>query len=409
MVYQWLKIEILAGGGYGRSMLKSLELENFRNYRHLKLDFEQAVGLTYLIGDNGQGKTNILEAIYMMALTKSFRGAGEDNLIKWGEDYGRIKGSFGEDGEGDVGADVGQNTPRPADMEIFLGRPPQPKRIFKVNNVKSSSINFIGRVKAVFFHPEDLNMLYLGPDLRRRYLDILILQESRPYFAAIRKFKRVKEQRNALLNAVREGRAEAPTMATLEVWDAQLIKEGALIWRERAETIAFINERLADKYAEIAQEKVSLRVNYKNSLGLDFGAMSLMSNLEEVYAEELRKSKQRDLASGHTQVGPHRDDLEFILEGRPIDQHASRGEYRTILLALKLIEMEFFSREGGRPILLLDDVFSELDHQRQKFLLEKVSAFQTFITTTKDSAIINQEKLLAGDFVEVAEGKAERV
>jgi DNA replication and repair protein RecF len=166
---------------------------------------------------------------------------------------------------------------------------------------------------------------------------------------------------------------------------------------------------LADKYAEIAQEKVSLRVNYKNSLGLDFGALGLVSNLEEVYAEELLRSRGRDLASGHTQVGPHRDDLEFILEGRPIDQHASRGEYRTILLALKLIEMEFFSREGGRPILLLDDVFSELDHQRQKFLLEKVSAFQTFITTTKDSAIINQEKLLAGDFVEVAEGKAERV
>ena len=391
-------------------MLKSLELENFRNYRHLKLDFEQAEGLTYLIGDNGQGKTNILEAIYMMALTKSFRGAGEDNLIKWGEDYGRIKGSF-------AGSDEG----RAATMEIFLGRPPQPKRIFKVNNVKSSSINFIGRVKAVFFHPEDLNMLYLGPDLRRRYLDILILQESRAYFAAIRKFKRVKEQRNALLNAVRatafagQDGLRASMFAggaqerDLEVWDAQLIKEGALIWRERAETIAFINERLADKYAEIAQEKVSLRVNYKNSLGLDFGALSLVSNLEEVYAEELLRSRKRDLASGHTQVGPHRDDLEFILEGRPIDQHASRGEYRTILLALKLIEMEFFSREGGRPILLLDDVFSELDHQRQKFLLEKVSAFQTFITTTKDSAVINQEKLLAGDFVEVAEGKAERV
>jgi DNA replication and repair protein RecF len=408
-------------------MLKSLELENFRNYRRLRLDFQQAAGLTYLIGDNGQGKTNILEAIYMMALTKSFRGAGEDNLIKWGEDYGRIKGSFGEDGAAEAilaarrgGLDYVDRTSRRseapgADMEIFLGRPPQPKRIFKVNNVKSSSINFIGRVKAVFFHPEDLNMLYLGPDLRRRYLDILILQESRPYFAAIRKFKRVKEQRNALLNGIREGAAAAiiaarrESPATLEVWDAQLIKEGALIWRERAETIAFINDRLADKYAEIAQEKVSLRVNYKNSLGLDFGALGLVSNLEEVYAEELLRSRGRDLASGHTQVGPHRDDLEFILEGRPIDQHASRGEYRTILLALKLIEMEFFSREGGRPILLLDDVFSELDHQRQKFLLEKVSAFQTFITTTKDSAIINQEKLLAGDFVEVAEGKAERV
>lgn len=378
-------------------MLTSLELENFRNYGSLKLDFERGAGLTYLIGDNGQGKTNILEAIYMMALTKSFRGAGEDNLIKWGEGYGRIKAEFGESEA--LGAEA-------VPMEIFLGRPPQPRRIFKVNNVKSSAINFIGRVKAVFFHPEDLNMLYLGPDLRRRYLDILILQESRAYFAAIRKFKKVREQRNALLDAVREGRAEG---RELEVWDAQLVREGALIWRERAAAIAFINERLAEKYAEISREQVDLRVIYKNSLALDFGAINLASNLEEIYAAELLRARPRDLASGHTQVGPHRDDLEFLLAGRPIDLHASRGEYRTILLALKLIEMEFFSRAGGRPILLLDDVFSELDHQRQQFLLEKVSAFQTFITTTKDSAVINQEKLLAGDFVEVVEGRAERV
>ncbi len=397
-------------------MLTSLELENFRNYGSLKLDFERGAGLTYLIGDNGQGKTNILEAIYMMALTKSFRGAGEDNLIKWGEGYGRIKAEFGESEE--RGAEA-------VPMEIFLGRSPQPRRIFKVNNVKSSAINFIGRVKAVFFHPEDLNMLYLGPDLRRRYLDILILQESRAYFAAIRKYKRVREQRNALLNGMRAtsydgqdgaaatiiaARREAPGAQErgLEVWDAQLVREGALIWRERAAAIAFINERLAEKYAEIAREQVDLRVNYKNSLGLDFGALGLASNLEEIYAEELLRARPRDLASGHTQVGPHRDDLEFVLAGRPIHLHASRGEYRTILLALKLIEMEFFSRTGGRPILLLDDVFSELDHQRQQFLLEKVSTFQTFITTTKDSAVINQEKLLAGDFVEVVEGRAER-
>lgn len=378
-------------------MLKSLELENFRNYRRLRLEFEQETGLTYLIGDNGQGKTNVLEAIYMLALAKSFRVSDEENLIKWGEDFGRVRGGFAE-AEGEP---IG-----PSSMEIFLGLPPQPRRVFKINDVKSSATNFIGRVKAVFFHPEDLNMLYLGPDLRRRYLDILILQKSRPYFMAIRKFKRVKEQRNALLNAVREGQAGE---RDLEIWDEQLIREGTLIWQERAKAIAFIDQHLAEKYSEIAQKKVQLRVRYKNSLGLDFAPLTMTSNLAEVYAEEMRKARVRDVASGHTQIGPHRDDLEFLLEGRPIVEHASRGEYRTILLALKMIEMDFFSEDGGRPILLLDDVFSELDHERQKFLLEKVSAFQTFITTTKDSAVINQEKLLAGEFIEIAEGKAERI
>ena len=112
----------------------------------------------------------------------------------------------------------------------------------------------------------------------------------------------------------------------------------------------------------------------------------------------------RDIASGRTQIGPHRDEIEFELGGKPILKHASRGEFRTILLALKLIEMDYFSEDGERPILLLDDVFSELDHERQRFLLEKVVDYQTFITTTKDSAVINQEKLLAGDFVEIKHG-----
>ncbi len=380
-------------------MLKTLELENFRNYRHLLLEFTKPQGLTYLIGDNGQGKTNVLEAIYMLALAKSFRISGEENLIKWTEGYGRIKGQFAE------AADDNRET-IPANMEIFLGIPPQPRRAFKVNNVKSSAVNFIGRIKAVFFHPEDLNMLYLGPDLRRRYLDILILQMSKPYFLALRKFKKLKEQRNALLGQIRDGMA---VERDLEVWDAQLVREGALIWQERAKALTYIAERLEEKYEQISQKKMNLTIKYENNLGLNFDIINLTSNLEEVYAEEMYKSRLRDLGSGHTQVGPHRDDMVFLLEGRPIVEHASRGEYRTILLALKLIEMEWFAQDGGRPILLLDDVFSELDHARQRFLLEKVSNFQTFITTTKDSVIINREKLLAGDFVEITEGKAERI
>ena len=370
---------------YASNMLKSLELEDFRNYGRLKLNFTAETGLTYLIGDNGQGKTNLLEAIYMLALGKSFRVSDEESLIKWGADFGRVKGVF-ED----------------STMEIFLGKPPQPKRVFKINEVKSSAVNFVGRLRAVFFHPEDLNVLYLGPDLRRRYLDIMILQKDRAYFAALRKFKRLKEQRNTLLNAIREGRGN---VADLDIWDEQIVREGAVIWKGRATALSYMAERLADKYASICGKKTDLKIGYLNSLDLGYEMIGATSNLEEVYASELMASQDRDIASGHTQVGPHRDDMVIYLGGKPIMEHASRGEIRTILLAMKLIEMDYFSEDGLKPILLLDDVFSELDHERQRYLLERVVEYQTFITTTKDSAVINQEKLLAGEFVEIVGGE----
>ncbi|MCC6643865.1 DNA replication/repair protein RecF [Candidatus Peregrinibacteria bacterium] len=388
MCTQTSKADLIASwnsADYAWNMLKSLELENFRNYGRLRLDFKMEAGLTYLIGDNGQGKTNLLEAIYMLALGKSFRISDEESLIKWSTDFGRVRGVFGG-----------------SSMEIFLGRPPQPRRVFKVNEVKSSAVNFVGRLRAVFFHPEDLNVLYLGPDLRRRYLDIMILQKNRAYFTALRKFKRLKEQRNSLLWTIREGRG---SVADLDIWDEQIVREAVIIWKGRAEALSFIAAHLTEKYESICGKKTDLRIGYLNNLDMGYEMIVSTKNLEEVYASELMASQDRDIASGHTQVGPHRDDMAIYLGGKPIMEHASRGEIRTILLALKLIEMDYFSEDGEQPILLLDDVFSELDHERQRYLLERVVNYQTFITTTKDSVVINQEKLLAGDFVEIVNGK----
>lgn len=368
-------------------MLKLLELENFRNYQSLKMPFSGETGLTYLLGDNGQGKTNLLEAIYMLALAKSFRISDDQSLIKWDADFGRIKGEF--------------DTISGRTLEVFLGKPPQPRKAFKINDVKVSATNFVGNLRVVFFHPENLNVLYLGPDLRRRYLDILILQKSPGYFAALRKFKRLKEQRNALLTQINEGQADAED---LDVWDVQLVEEGVVLWKERALALSFINERLSEKYKEISGKKSELMLEYINGLGLDFETLSLSVNIDELYMKALTASRGRDIASGHTQIGPHRDEIQFFLNGRAVLTHASRGEFRTILLALKLIEMDYFSEDGVRPILLLDDVFSELDYERQRFLLDRVVNFQTFIATTKDSAVINREKLLPGNFIEISDG-----
>jgi DNA replication and repair protein RecF len=370
-------------------MLKKLELENFRNYQQLKLEFGRETGLTYLIGDNGQGKTNLLEAIYLLALTRSFRVSDEDSLINWESQFARVKGLFAEAGTRDL------------QLELFLGRQPQPGRVCKINGVRTAVSAFLGQVRVVFFHPEDLNMLYLGPDLRRRYLDVLLVQKNRAYFEALRRFRRLKEQRNALLVSIRERRAEEDQ---LTVWDEQLVPEGVTLWQERARVLDFLQQRLSACYSEIAGGKNSLDLTYQNSLGLDFRQMPSDDVLAKHYAERLWASRQRDIASGHTQPGPQRDDMLISLEGIPIVRHASRGEFRTILLALKLIEMEYFADDGNLPLLLLDDVFSELDYARQRFLLERVVNFQTFIATTKDSAVINREKLLAGDFVEITAG-----
>ena len=394
-------------------MLKKLQLENFRNYANLRLDFAKKEGLVYLIGDNGQGKTNILEAVYMLGLAKSFRSSEGESLIKWESDFGRIKGLFEEEGweetnplDEPAAVDL-MMPPTPTstttELEIFLGRPPQPKRVFKINQVKSSAVNFIGRTRVVFFNPEDLNVLYLGPELRRRYLDLMILQKSREYFAALRNFKRVRAQRNALLHAIKERRAGE---GELEVWDEQLVREGVVIWRMRGEALQYIDQDLSGKYMEISGRAAELSVSYKNSLGLEYNLLNASPNLEDLFWNELKLSRFKDLNSEHTQVGPHRDEIEFTLNGHPILQHASRGEFRTILLALKLIEMDYFCSDGQRPILLLDDVFSELDHERQMFLLERVANFQTFITTTKDSVVINRENLKPGTFIEIKRGKA---
>jgi DNA replication and repair protein RecF len=387
-------------------MLRRLELENYRNYARLELDFPKQAGLIYLIGDNGQGKTNVLEAIYMLALAKSFRLGQDEKLIKWEEEFGRIKGEFGSGDEVESeGGNVGGSERGELHLETFLGKPPQPRRVLKKNNVKVGAAEFIGNVQVVFFHPEDLNLLYLGPELRRRYLDILNIQVNKGYFRALRKYNKIRAQRNYLLKAVKIGQA---ARADLEIWDQQMAAEAAAIYRERALSLEYLNGKLTGKYREIAQNDDVLGLNYQNSLGLNIDYLVMAGNIEELVMVKMQENLERDLNSEHSSVGPHRDDFEVNLNGRPIMEHASRGEFRSILLALKLIEIDFYKERSpqGNPILLLDDVFSELDHQRQKFLLETVKNYQTIITTTKDSAVINQEKLLAGEFIEIEGGKA---
>lgn len=336
--------------------LKSLKLEQYRNYETLSLTFDAEQDITTILGQNGQGKTNVLEAIYLLALTKSFRTSKQTDLVQWEKDYCRVQGTF-ETADG------------PLELETFYGIPPQPTRSLKKNGVKTSSIKFIGNCQIVFFHPEDLNMLYLGPDLRRRYLDILNLQVNPHYYTALRTYKRILTQRNSLLKRIKEGIASE---SDLEVWDQQLAEQGDILIHERTKTVEFLNQRLSTIYGQIAQQEDRVEAKYHCALN---GAQNM--------AEALQASLPKDLRAEFTTVGPHRDDIEFFLNGRSLSSHASRGEYRSLLLAMKLLELTFYEEKSReKPILLLDDVFSELDPERQKMLLNSIDGYQTVITTT---------------------------
>lgn len=397
--------------------LNKLILENFRNHGSFELDLSGADRITYLVGPNASGKTNILEAIYILALIKSFRGQGAEDLIGWGGSYCRVTAEL-EDvdarapGDWSMAGDLSMAAnPRSTDsarLEAFFGTPPNPRQSFKLNGVKTGAADFIGNCRVVLFHPEDLNMLYLGPELRRRYLDMLNIQANKKYYRALSTYRKILKQRNALLKAINEGFASEKELG---VWDGQLAKNGAVLIAERAKTVAFLNAGLGGHYRRISGGDEPAAVEYKasteqaqrpsaafvtnaphpNAPPPDVPAQSASSAkvakdesaIENEFLDALRVSRKTDLRAEATTVGPHRDELEFSLNGRPLASHASRGEYRSILLSMKLLEIEYLRIHGGsNPILLLDDVFSELDPERQKQLTEAIGDAQTIITAS---------------------------
>lgn len=374
--------------------LRSLSLEQFRNHEKRELHFDPKYNITSIVGGNAQGKTNILEAIYLLALTKSFRTNTSRDLIGWGQEYARVKAIF----------DLSENqkSSEKIELEIFFGNPPHPAKVLKKNTVKVPASEFIGSCQIVFFHPEDLNILYLGPELRRRYLDILNIQINKNYYRALRTYKKVLEQRNALLYEIKTGIAHHKD---LEIWDEQLAEQGSFLMMERMKTVAFFQKHLEEWYRKISHGSEKIRVIYQPGLGrqhrLEKGvqtdpilfenfetALSSSKNLDQEtlkshYRELLRKAVLKDIQATFTTIGPHRDDIKFFLHELPLETHASRGEYRSLLLSLKLLELKFFEEKTGqKPLLLLDDVFSELDENRTKMLMESIETYQTMITTT---------------------------
>ncbi len=347
--------------------LRKLQLENFRNYPNYSYEFDNDKEITILLGPNGQGKTNFLEALYTLSLGKSFRTSTQEDLIEWGNEYLRCNCEITTDND-------------TINLEVFYSKAPKQKN-FKKNGVNLKNSEYLGNLLTVLFHPEDLNMLYLSPSLRRKYLNIILSQTDKKYLKNLSQFKKVLKQRNALLHAIRE-KFSNNLIEDLEAWDQELIEFADYILEKRKEFIKYLNKNLEKYYSQVADEKNRIEVKYDSKTN------------NTAYKELIKLRRNEDIRRAETTTGPHRDDMKFFINGKEISNSASRGEYRTLLLAIKLIEIAYIKEKTGKnPVLLLDDVFSELDRKRQGHLLKSIKGCQTIITTTNIDLIDEFEEL----------------
>lgn len=358
--------------------LKSIALEHFRNYKKLKMSFNKDDNVHLIIGDNAQGKTNFLEAILILSMAKSFRTSHHEDLIKWDEDYMRMIGK----------AEVEEND---LSLEFFVSTAPAKKKNMRKNGVDVPVKEFIGQLNSVLFHPEDLNMLYLTPSLRRKYINSVLSQTDPLYFDALVNYNRLLKQRNKVLMLISEGHSQVDE---LTVWDEKISEYGSYIYKKRQGLIDYYNGIISQQYTNISGEDEKIEIKTV----CQFGA-PLFSKKD--YLKALEDSRSGDLRYQQTRKGPHRDDIQFYFDGKNVDSFASRGEMRTLLIAIKLSEIEFLKEQTGhRPILLLDDVFSELDKRRQQSLLLSIKGYQSFVTTTHHDFSIDDARI-----IEIEEGE----
>lgn len=358
--------------------LLRLQISDFRNLRHLNLSL--GPGATLFVGDNAQGKTNLLEAIYLLATMRGRRVATEAELIRRQAlqeplPLARV-----------VGEAETRNGPLKIEVAV-VARPNQTgttaSKVVWVNGVPRRLAEAVGQITAVMFAAEDLDLISGPPSLRRRYIDITLSQADRAYLAARQRFERVLFQRNHLLRRIREGLAHPDELA---FWDGELAREGGIILHARAVALRELGQLARQAHAELApSEDLLLAYQPRLDAAPDLLAMWSPQETATAYAEALRRGLSRDVAAGMTLQGPHRDDIALALEGIPASGYASRAQQRTIALSLRLAEARFLlARRGDPPILLLDDVLSEMDSARRRSVTEALADYDQFLITGTD-------------------------
>lgn len=340
-------------------VIKSLKLKNYRNYELLDMTFDSKTNILY--GDNAQGKTNILEALYLSGTTKSHRGTKDRDLIQFGREESHLETIVEKKGmEFQIDMHLKKNSPK----GIAINKIP----------IRKASELF-GIVHFVFFSPEDLNIIKDGPAGRRRFIDLELSQIDKVYLSNLSNYNRIINQRNSLLKELYH---QDHLMDTLDIWDMQLAEYGTKVIESRKQFIRQVNQIIADIHYRLTGGRERIELSYESSLG----SLSL--------GQALKKNRERDIRMKSTSVGPHRDDLCFLSGDLDIRKFGSQGQQRTAALSLKLSEIELVKEViKDTPILLLDDVLSELDKHRQNYLLDSIHDIQTLITCTGVDEFVN--------------------
>lgn len=362
-------------------IVKSLSFENFRNLKNNKIFPCDSVNVIY--GENAQGKTNLIEAIWLFCGGHSFRSSKENEMTGFEKDFFKLRMDFfSEDRE--------QNA------EILYY---QNKKNIKINEVeKNSSAYLTEKFSAVVFSPEHLTLIKSGPQIRRKFIDAAVCQQNIRYASLLSKYQQILNQRNALLKDINRHKE---LLEVLSIWEDTLCSAGALILKERIDYIRKIREKAKEIHFGISHDKEELDIEYLSTCGAE--ETDDIQTLTEKLRKAVADSREEDIRFGNTSIGPHRDDLDIKINELSCRRFASQGQQRSAVLSLKLTEANLlFKSRGERPVILLDDVLSELDSKRQDFLLNKVSGYQVFVTCCEESP---KEQLKKGKIFYVDNGE----
>jgi len=369
--------------------IEKLALTNYRNYEELFVEFENKVNV--ILGENAQGKTNVMESIYVLAMAKSHRTSNDKELIRWDQDYAKIEGRV-------------QKQHGSLPLQLIISKKGKKAKSNHIEQRKLSQ--YVGNMNVVMFAPEDLNLVKGSPQVRRRFIDMEIGQVSPIYLHDMSQYQKILQQRNHYLKMLQIKKQTDQTM--LEILTEQFIGMAVKIVTKRFEFLRLLQNWAKPIHQGISRGLETLEITYKPSV--EVLEEQDLSKMIACFEEKFSKVRTREIERGTSLFGPHRDDLIFTVNGRDVQTFGSQGQQRTTALSLKLAEIELIYAEIGEyPILLLDDVLSELDDYRQSHLLNTIQGkVQTFVTTTSVEGIDHQTLKEASTFI-VEAGRMKKV
>ncbi len=393
--------------------LQRLRLTNFRNYE--ALDLTLGPGLSVFQGRNAQGKSNLLESIALLATSRSFRAGGERETVRWDAPghFARVDARLARRA-GPLSVEIVIADPKPpvpgatrrSEEAGTFQPPPALRKRIKINGAPRRAMDLLGQVNVVLFAPPDLDLVIGTPQYRRHYLDVTLCQVNQRYCHALSQFQKVQAQRAALLRRIRENEEDPRSLA---FWDEQFATLGSTLMLERARLIKRVDTEARCRYEQLSGGAEDLQVVYRPSF---VGALTATTaeGLTSALRAELTTLRKREIHAGVNLLGPHRDDVAFLSQQMDLAVYGSRGQQRSAALATKLAELRFLQEETGeQPILLLDDVLSELDEERRSYLFGMVRQMEQVLLTTTERAALPADLLADAACYTVVAGTIERM